>query len=121
MLSSSPPPPRGTDSGNCGNDEGGKGKGDGSGQGKNDEGDPLEALEAAGAIYSFTDHLRENALEELCKGKGKGERAMGIERSKGTGKGKREREGGRRNVSFLFPSPFPFPFFSLLSFFILLT
>jgi len=30
---------------------------------KNDEGDPLEALEAAGAIASFTGHLRNTALE----------------------------------------------------------
>ena len=31
--------------------------------GENDEGDPLEALEAAGAIASFTGHLRDTALE----------------------------------------------------------
>ena len=30
---------------------------------KNDQGDPLEALEAAGAIASFTRHLRDTALE----------------------------------------------------------
>ena len=63
--------PGGADSGNCGNDEGGKGKDDGKGQGNNDEGDPLEALEAAGAIDSFTDRLREKALEEWRKNNSK--------------------------------------------------